>query len=152
MLPGLNVIACRAVHPLAGRQLITPADLEPIPGSRPRRQPAVYRDLRRALANIGASDFRISFSGGSLASVLSVLTETDSLTVLPYSVVFMLKERNAVTALSLEIGHPDRALGVLAMDATLRNPAARRFRLFIIRQFESLSRRITQHQKDQLWR
>lgn len=152
ILAGLNVIACRTGHPLARRKLITPSDIALYPWIAPPVESPLYRDLRRALANIGASDFRISFSGGSLASVLSVLTETDSLTVLPYSVVFMLKDRNTVAALSLDIGHPDRDLGVLALDTALRNPAARRFRSFIVQQFESLSRRITQHQKDQLWR
>jgi DNA-binding transcriptional LysR family regulator len=152
ILPGLNVIACRTGHPLARRKLITPGDIAQFPWIAPPVESPLYKDLRRALANIGASDFRISFSGGSLASVLSVLTETDSLTVLPYSVVFMLKGRNTVTALSLEIGHPDRDLGILAMNVALRNPAARRFRSFVILQFESLARRITQHQKDQLWR
>ncbi len=152
ILPGLNVIACRTGHPLARRRLITPTDIAQFPWIAPPVESPLYRDLRRALANIGASEFRISFTGGSLASVLSVLAETDSLTVLPYSVVFMLKGQNRVTALSLEIGHPDRDLGILAMNATLENAAARRFRSFVVLQFESLSRRITQHQKDQLWR
>ena len=152
ILPGLNVIACREGHPLARRKLLTPSDIAKFPWIAPPADSPLYKDLRRALTNIGASDFRISFSGGSLSSVLSVLTESDSLTVLPYSVVFMLKGRSAVTALSLEIGHPDRELGVLAMNQTLWSPAARRFRAFVILQFESLSRRILQHQKDQLWR
>ena len=152
ILPGLNVIACREGHPLARRKLLTLSDIAKFPWIAPPADSPLYKDLRRALTNIGASDFRISFSGGSLSSVLSVLTESDSLTVLPYSVVFMLKGRSAVTALSLEIGHPDRELGVLALNQALRNPAARRFRSFVILQFESLSRRILQHQKDQLWR
>jgi hypothetical protein len=38
------------------------------------------------------------------------------------------------------------------MSHTLQNPAARRFRSFVVLQFDSLSRRILQHQKDQLWR
>jgi DNA-binding transcriptional LysR family regulator len=152
ILSGLNVIACRKGHPLARRKLITPTDIAQYPWIAPPVESPLYKDLRRALANIGASDFRISFSGGSLSSVLSVLTETDSLTILPYSVVFMLRDRDNIDALSLDIGHPDRDLGVLDLKTALRNPAARRFQSFIIRQFESLSRRITQHQKDQLWR
>jgi DNA-binding transcriptional LysR family regulator len=132
--------------------LLTPADIALYPWIAPPADSPLYKDLRRALTNIGATDFRISFSGGSLASVLSVLAESDALTVLPYSVVFMMKGRNTVTALSLEIGHPDRELGLLAMSHTLQNPAARRFRSFVVLQFDSLSRRILQHQKDQLWR
>jgi DNA-binding transcriptional LysR family regulator len=133
ILPGLTVIACRTGHPLARRRLITPTDIAQFPRIAPPVESPLYRDLRRALANIGASEVRISVSGGSLASVLSVL-----------------KGQNRVTALSLEIGHPDRDLGILAMNATLENAAARRFRSFVVLQFESLSRRIMHHQKDQL--
>lgn len=71
MLAGLNVIACRADHPLARRKVITPEEIDryrwiapPPPADSP-----LYKDLRRALANIGAESFRGSFPGSSLASV-----------------------------------------------------------------------------------
>lgn len=152
ILPGLNVIACRQGHPLARRRLLTPGDIAHYPWIAPPPESPLYRDLRRALARIGAEDFRISFSGGSLASVLSVLTGSDSLTVLPYSVVFLLRETARITALSLEIGHPERVLGLLTPAAAEPAPAVRRFRDFLVAQFEALSRRIVRHQTDQLWR
>jgi DNA-binding transcriptional LysR family regulator len=152
ILPGLNVIACRQGHPLARRRLLTPGDIAHYPWIAPPPESPLYRDLRRALARIGAGDFRISFSGGSLASVLSVLTGSDSLTVLPYSVVFLLRETSRITALSLEIGHPERVLGLLTPAAEDPAPAVRRFRDFLVAQFDALSRRIVRHQTDQLWR
>ncbi|ROU03044.1 LysR family transcriptional regulator [Histidinibacterium lentulum] len=152
ILPGLNVIACREGHPLVRRRLLTPGDIARYPWIAPPADSPLYRDLRRALSNIGAEDFRISFSGGSLASVLSVLTGSDSLTVLPYSVVFMVKGRAPVTALSLEIGHPNRVLGLLVRAGTEPTPAARRFRAFIAAEFGSLGRRIAKHQTEQIWR
>ncbi len=151
-LQGLNVVACRQDHPLTRRKFITPAEIEKYPWIAPPADSPLYKDLRRALTNIGAEDFRISFSGGSLASVIGVLTGSDSLTILPYSVVFMMKEQARIAALSLEIGHPDRELGLLVAPEALLNPATRRFRNFVHAQFESLSRRIIQHQKNQLWR
>ncbi|MCX7646446.1 MAG: LysR family transcriptional regulator [Rhodobacteraceae bacterium] len=152
LLPGLNVIACRQGHPLARRRLLTPGDIAHYPWIAPPPESPLYRDLRRALARIGAEDFRISFSGGSLASVLSVLTGSDSLTVLPYSVVFLLRETSRITALSLEIGHPERIVGLLSPATAEPAPAVRRFRDFLAAQFEALGRRIFRHRTDQLWR
>lgn len=152
ILPGLNVIACRQGHPLARRKLVTPHDIARYSWIAPPANSPLYADLRRALANIGADDFKISFSGGSLASVISILTGSDSLTVLPYSVVFMLRAQAGITALSLRIGHPDRNLGLLTHAVTGSNPAAARLRTFLTSKFDSLGRRIAQHQTNQLWR
>jgi len=152
ILPGLNVIACRQGHPLARRKLLTPADIAIYPWIAPPPDSPLYRDLRLALNSIGAEDFKVSFSGGSLASVISVLTGSDSLTVLPYSVVFMMREQKTLSALSLRIGHPDRNLGVLVPTVARSNPATAKLRNFIVAQFESLGRRIVQHQTEQRWR
>lgn len=152
ILPGLNVVACREGHPLTRRKLLTTKDIAEFPWIAPPPDSPLYRDLQRALANMSAKDYQISFSGGSLASVIAVLTGSDSLTVLPYSVVFTTKAASSITALSLEIGHPDRMLGVLAPKEPRNNPAARRFGAYVVAQFEALAHRIVQHQKNQLWR
>jgi DNA-binding transcriptional LysR family regulator len=152
ILPGLNVIACRQGHPLTRRKMVTPDDIAKYSWIAPPANSPLYADLRRALASIGAEEIRISFSGGSLASVLSVLTGSDSLTVLPYSVVFMLRKQAGIAALSLKIGHPDRNLGLLMPPASAQAPATARLRAFIAAKFESLGRRIVQHQTDLRWR
>lgn len=152
ILPGLNVIACRKGHPLARKKLVTPDEIAEYSWIAPPANSPLYQDLRRTLANIGTEDFRISFSGGSLASVIEVLSGSDSLTVLPYSVVFMMRKKTETTALSLEIGHPDRDLGVLVAHERDEIPALKRFRSFVVTQFASLSRRITKEQSDRLWR
>jgi DNA-binding transcriptional LysR family regulator len=151
ILAGLNVIACRAGHPLTRKKFITPSEIEQFSWIAPPADSPLYKDLCRALKNIGAEDFRISFSGGSLASVVEVLSGSDSLTVLPYSVVFMMRDKAAITALSLEIGHPERELGLLGVRAHERTSATRRFQSFVITQFEALSRRIGKQQTDKLW-
>jgi len=152
ILAGLNVIACRRDHPLTRKKLVTPGEMGQYSWIAPPADSPLYKDLRRALKKIGAEDFRISFSGGSLASVIEVLSGSDSLTVLPYSVVFMMRERSVITALSLEIGHPERELGLLVARAHERTPATRRFQSFVVTQFEALSRRIGKQQTDKLWR
>lgn len=152
ILAGLNVIACRRDHPLARKKLVTPGEISQYSWIAPPADSPLYKDLRSALKNIGAEDFRISFSGGSLASVIEVLSGSDSLTVLPYSVVFMMRDRSAITALSLEIGHPERELGLLVGSGRDQTPALRRFKSFVVSQFEALSRGIARQQTDRLWR
>ncbi len=152
ILPGLNIIACRQGHPLTRRKLLTPADIADYPWIAPPSKSPLYKDLRRALANIGAQEFRVSFSGGSLASVLNVLSNSDSLTVLPYSVVFMMPPATRLATLSLKIGHPDRNLGLLSPPGAQRNPATLTLQKFVVAEFASLSRRIVQHQTEQRWR
>lgn len=78
ILPGLNVIACRVGHPLTRRGLIKPADIMEYPWIAPPVQSPLYEDLRQAVAHVGATALRISFSGGSLASVINILTDRKS--------------------------------------------------------------------------
>lgn len=152
ILSSRNVIACRDGHPLTRLRLLTPKDIAHYPWIAPPQDSPLYRDLRRALERVGVDDFRISFSGGTLASVLSVLNGSDSLTVLPYSVVFMEMKSSRIAALPLEIGHPERTLGLLVPRTIVPSPAVGRFQRFLVAEFEALGRRIAQHQKDRKWR
>ncbi len=152
ILPGLNVIACRSSHPLARRSIVTLADIAPYPWIMPPVESPLYADLENALARIGQHDVKISFSGGTLASVVSVLSGSDALTVLPYSVVFMLRAQKQVRALSVGLQHPDRSLGLLTRNRAAPDPAMQRLRGFVKGRFKALSQRILQHQKDVLWR
>lgn len=145
LLLGRNVIACRAGHPLMRRAAITLADIEPYPWIAPPPDSPLYRDLQRALKSIGKEDFRVSFSGGTLASIISVLARSDSLTVLPYSVVFLSRRTAGLEALSLKIEHPDRQLGMLTYDEASPPPALRPFALFLEDEFRQLEARI-QHE------
>ena len=113
VLPGRNVIACRAGHPLArsknldARKIANHSWIAPPPDS------PLYHDLRTVLDGIGATDIKVSFSGGSLSSVLNFLNESDALTVLPYSVVYRLRRQNTLAALDVPVGDPGRHLCVL---------------------------------------
>ena len=111
--PGKNVIACRVGHPLARAQTIKLSEIAKFPWIAPPPESPLYHDLRAALNRVGVTNFRVSFSGGSLASVTSFLTTSDSLTVLPRLVVDVLARQNALAALPIRIGDPDRHLQIL---------------------------------------
>ncbi len=152
ILPGLNVIACRVGHPLARKRGVKLSDIAQYSWIAPPTDSPLYKDLRRALTGIGVDDFLVSFSGGSLSSVISVLTGSDSLTVLPYAVVFLQRRQQVLTELPLKIGHPDRSLGILSPSDRKIRPAVDRLEAFVATQFQNLAQRIIQHQQNVLWR
>lgn len=145
LLLGRNVIAARAGHPLMRRNTITLADIEPYPWIAPPADSPLFRDLQRALKSIGKEEFRVSFSGGTLASIISILAGSDSLTVLPYSVVFLTRKTSGLEALRLRIEHPDRQLGMLTLGTATPPPALRQFAGFLKGEFAQLEARI-QHE------
>ncbi len=152
ILPGRNVIACRNGHPLLNRKGVRVEDLARYSWIAPPTDSPLYKDLQQVLAGLGSDRFQISFTGGGLSSVLGILTASDSLTILPYSVVFTLRRQTGVAALSLKIDHPDRNLGLLYRPGTEHTPAANRLRADIVTQFETLAATIMHHETNTLWR
>ncbi|MEM1283757.1 MAG: LysR family transcriptional regulator [Pseudomonadota bacterium] len=152
ILPGRNVIACGAAHPVAALSSVTLSDIARYPWIAPPTDSPLYEDLRSVLSSIGMRDFRVSFSGGSLTSIVNILERSDALTVLPYSVVFTLRRQKSLAALSIKIGHPERDLGILHSTDAALGPTVRRFRQFIVREFDSLAGTIIRHEQNALWR
>ncbi|MCC5988648.1 MAG: LysR family transcriptional regulator [Pararhodobacter sp.] len=142
LLPGHNVIACRTGHPLTRRKGITLEDIDAYTWIAPPADSPLYRDLRRALKTIGRDEFRVSFSGGTLASILSVLAGSDALTVLPYSVGFLSRRNLAVDVLPLRIEHPDRQLAMMTMEGQLPPAALKHFAACLTAEFNRLRNRI----------
>lgn len=131
LLRGRNVIACRNGHPLARMREINLPDIQPYPWIAPPANSPLARDLQRVLKSIGREEAHVSFSGGTLASIHTVLTGSDCLTVLPYSVVFLARRHREIAALPLNITHPDRQLGMLVGTERAPLPAAERFAAFL---------------------
>lgn len=151
ILKGRNVIACGAGHPLARQKSFRLEDISDYPWiTQPAGSP-LYQDLRDVLASVGVSDFKVSYSGGSLSSIINVLTGSKALTVLPFSVVFM-QPRNTIAALPIRIEHPKRQLGLLWRGKQDQSPATRRFTRHLTTQFDSISRAVTERQRQGIWR
>ena len=152
ILKGRNVIACRSGHPLARKQPVRLSDITQYSWIAPPADSPLYHDLRTVLEGIGVRDFKVSFTGGSLSAVINVLAGSDSLTVLPYSVVFMLRRQNTLAALSIRIGDPDRHLCILSKTDLSEKPAAKRLARFVETEFSSLSQLIQRREQNVLWR
>lgn len=152
ILRGRNVIACAPSHPLARQSAVKLNDIATYPWIAPPAGSPLYADLKAALDSIGITDFRVSFTGGSLASIFNVMAGSNSLTVLPYSVVFMQRAANTITALPVKLEHPERELGLLwHVDRPVR-PAVRRFQKFLVSEFAGLAHRIDERGREDVWR
>ena len=149
ILPGRNVVACRFDHPLAGKALVRLSDISACAWIAPPGNSPLYHDLRAVLGSIGVQDFKISFRGGSLSTVVNILSGSDALTVLPYSVVFMLKRQHTLSALPIRIGDPDRNLGILSRQP--QSPATTRLSNYITTAFATLRQLIQRQEQNELW-
>ncbi|WP_330646912.1 LysR family transcriptional regulator [Thioclava sp. FTW29] len=116
ILSGRNVIACRAGHPLTRRRSVELGDIATYSWVAPPQDSPLFRDLKQAIEATGASEHaKFTFSGGTLASITSFLARTDCLTMLPSSVVHMVREMLGITVLPVKVAHPDRQLGLLRL-------------------------------------
>ena len=151
VLKGRNVIACGPAHPLARQKSFHLENISEYPWiTQPAGSP-LFQDLKDVLASVGVTDFKVSYSGGTLSSILNVLTGSRALTVLPYSVVYM-QPRNSIAALPIRIEHPKRHLGLMWHASRDHTPAVKRFIRHIARQFDSISRAVVEKQRQQIWR
>ncbi|WP_420006435.1 LysR family transcriptional regulator [Arenibacterium sp. LLYu02] len=152
ILPGRNVIACRSGHPLIRRGPVKLTEIAQYAWIAPPANSPLYHDLRAVLEGIGTKDFKVSFSGGSLSAVVSVLTGSDALTVLPFSVVFMMRRQKSVSALPIRIGDPDRHLGILHRESIEMRPSVKRLASYIQNEFKTLASSIVRVGQDAVWR
>jgi DNA-binding transcriptional LysR family regulator len=152
ILKGRNVIACRSDHPLNRKSGVKLEDISKFAWIAPPVGSPLHADLKLALSGMGLSNYKVAFSGGSLSSVVNILQGSDSLTVLPYSVVFSLQKQFDITALRVKIDHPKRDLGILRLKSNRPTPTARRFQKYIVTVFKTLARTIEHREKSALWR
>lgn len=151
ILPGRNVVACRADHPLLRLSRAQASDLAAYPWIAPLPGSPLMTDLQMILLSIGISELNIRYSGGSLMSVVNFLADSDALAVLPFSVVFALRGDNRVTTLPFAIPQPDRSLGILRRLDGPRAPAAERFVQHLISVFDVLKHTIQRHENAVTW-
>ena len=72
--------------------------------------------------------------------------------MLPYSVVYMLRRQNALSALSIRIGDPDRHLCILAAKSTAGTTATDKLVKFVKAEFASLNELMQRREQNSLWR
>jgi DNA-binding transcriptional LysR family regulator len=151
ILPGRNVVACRATHPLLLKRKVRLGDLLDYPWIAPPPGSPLMADLNSLMLSLGATEIKIRYSGGSLTSAMTYLKGTDALAVLPHGVVFAFRKEKAITALPVAIPHPERALGLLRLSHAPRAPAVEAFARFASESFANLQHLIKRHEQAIVW-
>jgi len=151
LLPGRNVVACRVGHPLLELTPLQPEALLQYPWVEPPPGSPLIADLRSALLALGATHVSVVYSGGSLASLVNYLKATDSLTILPHSVVFAVARAQEITAVPLHLKHPPRSLAILRSGVSPAPASATRFAAHVVSAFQELRSLIRQHEQAVVW-
>lgn len=151
ILPGRNIVACRTGHPLTRERRLQAAHLTAYPWVAPLPGSPLLTDLHSILVSIGAPDLTIRYSGGSLMSVMTYLSESDALAILPFSVVFAQRKENRITSLAFEVPQPNRSLGLLRRAGADLSPAADSFATHVVKEFEALKHMIKRHENAVIW-
>ncbi|MEI5678535.1 LysR family transcriptional regulator [Mesorhizobium sp. CGMCC 1.15528] len=151
VLPGRNVVACRVTHPLLMRRKLDPKELLDYPWISPPPGSPLMADLRSLVLFLGATETKIRYYGGSLTAAINYMKASDALTILPHSVVFAYRNEKAITALPINIPHPERALGILHRAEDLGAPAVEAFSNHIQKSFENLKHLIKRHENAVVW-
>ncbi|MEO0746134.1 MAG: LysR family transcriptional regulator [Pseudomonadota bacterium] len=151
-LSARNVVACRTNHPLLRKRGLTANDLMDYPWIEPPAGSPLLGDMNAVLLSFGLTDAEVSFSGGSLFSVLNYLRETDALTILPHTVIFANRHECRVTVLPVRIARGDRSLGILRKAGGTPLPATDRFTQFVSKRFSDLQLAIAKHENAIAWR
>ncbi|MDU9005388.1 LysR family transcriptional regulator [Sedimentitalea todarodis] len=151
LLPGRNVVACRVGHPLFKTHPLRPEALLEFPWIEPPPGSALIADLRTALLAIGATHVSVCYAGGSLASIVNYLKVSDSLTILPHSVVFAMQNAKEISAIPLDLEHPRRSLAILRSGVSPAPASSTRFAKHVISAFQELRTLIRQHEQAVVW-
>lgn len=151
ILPGRNVVAGSARHPLLKKKRLTSADVLNYPWVAPLPGSPLLSDLHSILLSIGMREVEIRYSGGSLLSVMNYLQETNALTVLPHSVVFAYRNMGQIKTIPIQIPQPERSLGIMQLDGAPRLPASEKLKRFILLGFEDLKTLILRHENAVVW-
>lgn len=149
LLRARNVVACRKDHPLAGRAIENPEALLEFPWIVPPPGSPLNQDLRSSLARLKLERFRISYSGGTLASVINHLRVSDSLTILPHSVVFAMRG-SGISAIQIELEAPTRNLGML-LPGGRQSKAVEEFARHLASTFDMMRDQIRRHEEIVVW-
>ncbi len=151
ILPGRNIVACRAGHPLTRKRRLMTGDVADFPWVAPLPGSPLLSDLHSILLILGVPELSIRYSGGSLMSVINYMAETNALAVLPFSVVFAQRKENRIVVLPLDIPQPARSLGLLRRSQQPRPAAAERFAAHVIAAFDELKHLIKRHENAVVW-
>jgi DNA-binding transcriptional LysR family regulator len=151
LIAARNVVACSTQHPLLAKAEFSRQDfvrfawVAPLPGS------PLMLDLTNILMTLGIGELAIRYSGGSLHSVINYLAASQSLAIMPLSVVHSLPTQLHITALPLDIPQPQRMIGLIYRRLSANDPVNRKFFGHLRSNMGNLSRIVAKRDASATW-
>jgi hypothetical protein len=127
-------------------------EIAPYPWIAPPVDSPLYQDLRSILAGIGMTDFKVSFSGGTLASITQhsrPFGRADGSSL--FGGVHAAAAAGACGAADQDQSSGAKPRADVEPGAS-RTTVGRRFRRFIDAEFSNLRTTIMKHEQNSLWR
>jgi DNA-binding transcriptional LysR family regulator len=146
LIKGRNVIACRVGHPLRSLKNLSIKDLIDFPWIAPPPLSPLNADLKNVLASTNITYINIIASGGGLGTLVNYLIHSDCLTILPHAVVFALRRNGSLSALPIEINHPNRTVGLLTPINRDRSPLVESLTNHVQTRVAEMLRQIQRHE------
>ncbi|MEH6405270.1 MAG: LysR family transcriptional regulator [Sneathiella sp.] len=146
LIKARNLVACRVGHPLRSKKDLTPLDLLDYPWVAPPPHSPLSEDLKNTLSILDTNNINIVASGGGLGSVVNYIVHTDYLTILPHTVVFALRRQGALSALPVELNHPNRTLGLLTPKPGAIMPVVEKLSDYLSMRIKDMLQQIQKHE------
>lgn len=146
LIKGHNVVACRVGHPLRSKENLSLEQLLDFPWIAPPPLSPLNADLKNILSSTDSTHINIIASGGGLGTVINYLVHSDCLTVLPLTVVFALRSKGSLSALPVEINHPNRTVGLLTPNNRELLPLVENLTNHLQDRIEEMLRQIQHHE------
>ncbi len=150
LIRGHNLVACRVGHPLRSKKNLTAMDLLDYPWVAPPPHSPLSEDLKNILSSIDARNINIAASGGGLGSVVNYIVHTNYLTILPHTVVFALRRQGTLSALPIELNHPNRTLGLFTPKHSAVMPAVEKLSAYLSVRIKEMLEQIQQHESSMM--
>ena len=135
LLEAANQIVCRQGHPILKLAYPSPLALLDYSWVRPPDGSPLAADMIAVLSAMDMAEAKIVFSGGSLASVLSFVENSESLAVLPGKTIETIGPLFSVQAVPVDVETPRRSIGILTRPAQELDFATRTFVEFLVGAF-----------------
>lgn len=122
-----HLVVCRTGHPLAAKKHITIQDLEAATWIGHSEKSYLSVEMQSILSRAGVTNIRLAFLSESAAAVLSMLSGTDYLTILPNYAVYDRLRNGSLTTLPVPVMPAKRMVGIMMHAQYLPSPVLQVF-------------------------
>jgi DNA-binding transcriptional LysR family regulator len=138
LMEDIIVIVSRPGHPLLKKRRLVAADLEAATWISHATGSTLHSDMLTALGSGGIDSVGFPFQSDSAGAVVTLLQNTDCLTMLPRNAVIDHIANGELAIVPFSIALPNRSIAMVSHAHRVETPAMAAFKSFLRAQFQSL--------------